>query len=361
MRISSLSPTRQITTKDVALAAGVNRASVSVVLNGARSNSGVSDETRRRITEVAEQLGYKRNGSAANMARGKFGCVGLLLSTKPNVSTLPPALWEGAHDELAEHNIHLSMFRVPDEELTSPTWMPKVLREWMADGLIVDYTHEAPAHLARALESNELPAVWFNTLRDFDCVRPDDYGAGQLAAQHLLELGHRRIAYLDFSHPEADHANFGADSSFHYSSFHRYRAICDEMKKFGQQPLLCARRAGDTDESIEERRFGYALELLERDKPTAIIAYGRSEVALLAARDLGLSVPEDLSIVNFGHPNSRPLERKVTCVSPPDTECGRELVRQLLAKIQNPSAQTPVKTLPFVLHPRETSAPAPTL
>ena len=361
MTSSTLSPSRPITTKDVALAAGVNRASVSVVLNGARSNSGVSEAMRRKIMETAEQLGYRRNGSAANMARGRFGCVALLLSTKPNVSALPQMVWENIHDELALHGIHLSLFRLPDAAMTDEALIPKCLTEWMADGLIVDYAYEVPQKLNRLIEDNRLPAIWFNTLRDYDCVRPDDYNAGQLAARHLLELGHRRIAYMDFSHYERDFPDFGARSGQHYSTFHRYRALCEQMKPFGATPLLCARRGDDDDFNIHQRRLGHITQLLREQRPSAVITYGGANLPLLAARDLGLKVPDQLSVVDFDQAQSRPAERLTTSVAPPESLCGRELVQQLLRKIADPSAQLPCVTLPFRLHQGETSGPPATL
>ena len=351
---------RLVTTNDVALAAGVPRASVSVVLNGARSSSKVSEEKRQRILDAAEQLGYRRNGSAANMARGKFGCVALLLSTRPNVSTLPQPVWEGIHDELALHGLHLSLFRLPDADITDETLIPKCLTEWMADGLIVDYTHEIPAKLGALIEDNRLPAIWFNTLRDDDCVRPDDYGAGVMAAEHLLELGHRRIAYIDFSRQESDFADFGKTSAEHYSTFHRYRGVCDAMREFGVAPSVCARRAGDNDDNIEARRYGYLLELLQKTRPSAIVTYSRPELPLLAARDLGLSVPAQLSVVDFALDKARVLEHEMSSVIHPQSESGRQLVRQLLRKINDPSVLLPPHLLPFEFTLGQTTGPAPT-
>src|SRR5688572_11482874 len=117
MTVSETSPkirTRRrqnlITLKDVALQAGVSQMTASVVLNGSKPGVPVADDTRQRVLRAAEELGYQTNGAAKAIATGKFGCVALLLSTQPHVSTLPQRVLEGIHDALAERDMHLSLF-----------------------------------------------------------------------------------------------------------------------------------------------------------------------------------------------------------------------------------------------------------
>jgi DNA-binding LacI/PurR family transcriptional regulator len=86
---------RRVTVKDVALHAGVQHASVCVVLNGAKSNTHVSEAARQRILVAAEELGYKRNGSMTAARTGRFDCAALLLSTDEFRSNLPQRMWDG--------------------------------------------------------------------------------------------------------------------------------------------------------------------------------------------------------------------------------------------------------------------------
>jgi DNA-binding LacI/PurR family transcriptional regulator len=105
------------------------------------------------------------------MRTGSFGCVALLLSTRQFHSALPIGLMEGIHDGLAERNLHLTFARVPDEKLTDEQEVPKFLREWMADGMIVNYTHDFPVRLLTLINEHEMPSIWTNAKLDADCVR----------------------------------------------------------------------------------------------------------------------------------------------------------------------------------------------
>lgn len=80
---------KTITMKDVARCAGVHHSSVLVVLNGSRSTAGISSITRQRILDAAEELGYRRNGSAHTIRTGRFGSAALLLSPKRSHSYTP--------------------------------------------------------------------------------------------------------------------------------------------------------------------------------------------------------------------------------------------------------------------------------
>lgn len=142
------SSARPVTLKDVAARAGVGAMSVSAVLNGGgRGTRYVSDEARQRIEDAARELGYRRNGSAANIRNGRFGAVALLLSTEEIRSYVTSSLLAAIHDELAARDTHLVVTRIPDKDLIDSAFVPKILRELMVDGLIINYIERIPAHL----------------------------------------------------------------------------------------------------------------------------------------------------------------------------------------------------------------------
>jgi DNA-binding LacI/PurR family transcriptional regulator len=199
--IKDSSASKRVTVKDVAARAGVGHPSVSVVLNGAKSGMHVAPATRQRILEAAAELDYRPNTSARAMKTGRFGCIGLLTSTEPRRYGVQAELQHGIHDELATHDLNLMLVQAPDASLTDEAVVPRLLREWMVDGLLIGYNVCVPPQMAEIIHRHHIPSVWLNAEQEFDSVRPDDEGGTYAATQHLLQLGHRRIAYVSIARP----------------------------------------------------------------------------------------------------------------------------------------------------------------
>ena len=342
-----------VTQKQIAAQLGVSNQLVSYALNGTGT---VSEAMRERIMVTAQQMGYQPNGVARAMKSGRFGCVAMLLSTRPYNSTLPMEVLEGIHDELAAQDYHLSFFRLPDQQLTDAEKMPKILREWMADGMIVDYTHAVPTRLIELVDANRMPAVWFNTLREFDCVRPDDYGAGRAITRRLIEMGHRRVLYVD----HMPHGQRREGYAVHYSVAERARGYRDEMAAHDLEPRCCL---GEPLASYEKRNalLKPALrQMMRHERPTAVIAQGgfSLQCAYAIAAENSWRVPTDLSIASFSqtdHLEYATIEQ--TLMAQQLAPMGRELVKMLLQKIETPSLKLPTRTLPFVFVPGTSVAP----
>ena len=336
-----------VTMNDIARKVGVSRAAVSRVLNPrqtTRASIRVSEDTRRRVLAAAEEMRYRPNTSAIAVRTGRFGCAALLLSTVANQSTLPRGLLDGIHDALAERNLHLVLARVPDERLTDDAAVPKFLREWMADGLIINYTHNFPAQLRELIRRHRLPFVWTNAKLDADCVHPDDLGAAQAATERLLRLGHRRIAYVSYT------------ESAHYSAIDREAGCAQAMRAAG----LTLRAIRKVPLATSERIACSAQWLAGPDRPTAAVTYGVKEALPIAAaaRSLGLRTPRDLSLVTFDtEPAEDPATGLVftTCVLP-EYGMGQAAVEMLLEKIEDPARALPPRSLPLTLS-GGTSAP----
>jgi LacI family transcriptional regulator len=336
---------KRVTVKDVAALAGVGHPSVSVVLNGARSGMHVAPATRQRILQAAEDLGYRPNTSARAMKTGRFGCVGLLTSTEPKRSNIQLEMQRGIHDELAAHDLHLMLVQAPDASLTDEAAVPRLLREWMVDGLLIGYNVGVPSQMAEIINQHHIPSVWLNADQEFDCVRPDDENGTYAATKHLLQLGHRRIAYISIARP------------VHYSVAARERGYLPGDEEAGLAPQV---HEEDLEFPDARNTKLCAVGLLSM-RPTAMLFYGGESAVLTfyAAQQMGLRVPEDLSLVSTGEtrlPASTPQSTRLLI---PFYEIGRESVRQLLRKIENPSEVLPAQTLPLALVPGETCAPAP--
>ena len=335
--------------QDIAARAGVSQATVSLVLNDRQTGVRIGDATRQRVLEVAQEMGYRPHASAIAMRTGRSGCVALLLSTVDYRSTLPRGLLDGIDDALAERDLHLVVARLPDEKLISEGFVPKILRQWTADGLLIDYTDHIPPRFLEIIAGQQVPAIWLNAQLPGDCVYPDDVEAGARTARHLWKLGHRRIAWVDFSHRDIP--------GEHYSGRSRREGARQVLRH--KKLDFCAALDAHVP---QERRMAALSEMLKgANRPTAILTYGPedAQAAILAAAQGNLQVPRDLSLLTFG-----PLGRHLgfltlTTALVPEWQTGAAGVARLLEKIAEPQrALAPLK-IEFGWQEGATCAPPP--
>jgi len=342
---TSTSPSSRVTLKDVAARAGVGAMSASVVLNGGAENVRVSPDTRQRILEAAQELGYKRNGSASQLKTGRFGSATLVLSTRPYHSSLLDGVLEAVHDELSANGLHLNIVRLPDDKLTDAEFVPHMLRQWNSDGLLLDYTHDVPAPLVALVERHRIPSVWMNVWREHDCARPDDEGAGRIATERLLDMGHRHVLYVTNSLNRKEHYSIAARRRGHEAALHAA----------GLAPSIF-------EANIEEaaQTFAKAQVLLAgSERPTAIMGYDPRHVLPFwqAAAIQRLSVPDELSLISFGPSLVEAFGQTFTQWRVPTQAMSRAAVQLLLHKIAQPDDLLPTRLIPFELQPGHTCAP----
>lgn len=326
-----------VTIKEIAAAAGVSWQTVSFVVRG---KGRISEATRRKVQDAAERLGYRPNGAARAYRTGRFGCAALVLGHSDERSDLPLGLLHGIQDALARNDLHLTVARLPDAELTRSGFVPKVLRENFADGMLINYTHDIPDAMLALIEGSRAPAIWLNTNLPHDCVHPDDEAAAHRLTGHLLALGHRRIAYVK------------TDASPHYSTVERRSGYERAMAEAGL-PLL------STDRSVpaSEQTALFDAILSSPDRPTALIVRPEdiATVAYLAARR-NVRIPQDLSLACIAGAAQRFAGMEVTAVIVPSDDEGAAAVAMLLAKIEAPETVLPARRIPFHFAEGETCA-----
>ena len=216
------------------------------------------------------------------------------------------------------------------------------------DGLLIDYTDHIPPRLREALAASGLPAVWLNVKREADCVYPDDFGAGKTIGEHLIDAGHRRIAYVDVTHDRGD-------PDLHYSVRDRLAGVRNAANKaeFEVETLFF--------KSFSVSQLLAALGALwEREAPiTAIVGYGEQDFELIwrAALESGRRVPNDVSVAIFCDIREVPLLGfDVTRREVPREVEGQRAVQLLLQKIGAAHHKTPPQPVPFELLAGETVA-----
>jgi DNA-binding LacI/PurR family transcriptional regulator len=288
---------KRVTLAQVAEAAGVSVYTTSRILNsGVRNIYPKAAQRAEHIRQVARRLGYLPNAAASAVARGRFNCAAVLESTQDHRSSFfGGAMLDGIHDALAERDMHVLVAKMPDAKLVSDEFMPKILRELMADGLLLNYFCDIPPRMQELIDIQSLPAVWINSRQKADCVYPDDFDAACRATRHLLELGHRKIAYAATRNTWTPQQ--GGEPA-HYSLADRLNGYTQTMRNAGLPTQLASpsQQLGGRERLVHFQNY-----LDQADRPTAVICYdwGTADSLLHAALTKGLSVPGDLSLIAF--------------------------------------------------------------
>ncbi len=239
------------TVKAIAEKAGVHYTTVSRVIRGDQKGAWASGRKRaQRIHKIAEEMGYRPNTAARAMVRGRLGCVGLLVSAEHSGrSTLPPEMLRGISGQLERQRMQLAITSYCEENDQHPDPLPQMLREINCDGLIIDYTKSIPQSMVETIERHRISSIWLNTKRPADCVYPDDIAGGRLATQTLIDLKHRRIAYLTYS--------WQRDQEPHYSEIDRYEGYAATMTEWSNgQILWMGGSGGEGFDSVDEGDAG---------------------------------------------------------------------------------------------------------
>ena len=331
-----------VTLDDIATSVGVSRVTVSRALNG---TGRMADATRQRVIETARKLNYRPNAVARATRTGRIGCVALLMSSEIKRSHLLGNTMRTLHDCLAKAHYHLNVTYLPDEQLDDAELVPKVLREQLAEGLLINYSEEAPEYLRQHVAASDDPALWINVKRPADAVHPDDYAAGRTLTRKMLEAGHTRVAYVDFSHDMSK-------PGLHYSALDRYAGYCDAMRSAGLAPRRVGDRRLRTHDLYERCR---AL-LGGPDRPTALVSYSQTPAVLATAMQLGLDLPRDLSYATVADAVITQWPVAITsCITQAD-RYGSEIGNMMLQKLQSPQTVLPTRTVPFKFYPGESIA-----
>ncbi len=309
---------------------GLSLPTVWQILSG--RDARYAEATKQRVLAAAAELGFRPNQAAKSLSEGRFGAVALLMGTLGYRSEVPAGMLGGIQDALDKDDRHLVFSRIDDERIRAGTRLPKILRQQLCDGILVNFTMHVPGGLEPLLKRLGIPAVWLNCKRARNAVHPDDYAAGASAADALLAQGHRHVVVAT-SHETP-----------HYSWHDRRDGACEAL------------RAGSARVTVIDHQDGHRAwcarlhELLRSDqRPTAIIGYRPIAVlpALSLAAELGLSVPDDLSLVTFDDQAPTGYDRLISCLPIPAAAEGRAAVAMLDRCIATPGHRCARVAVPF--------------
>ena len=334
---------------DVARLAGVSRATVSYVLNGVgEGRVAISDETRQRVLEAIEELGYEPDARAQALRSGNTNTIALIIPDlrNPHFGEYATGVEEAAR--AAGYHLLLSSTSLNSEYAVD---MFKDLARRRFDGLIIATafileSSEAQTTLAQ-IRQRGLPIVEMSENYGVDSVSADYQEATRDVMSYLMSVGHRRIGFI-----------YGVGGQEH--GLDRLQPYLDSLSAANipfEEGLLA--RCGPT---IED---GYqaAMKLLSLNhRPTALITINDllAMSVVRAAADLGLRIPEDLSLVGFDNILlSNYLVPRLTTVTKDAPALGRKAFELLLARIQNPDLPRQQFHSSARLIIRESTGPAP--
>jgi DNA-binding LacI/PurR family transcriptional regulator len=331
---------------DVARAAGVSRTTVSNAFN---RPDQLSAELRERVLATARELGYAGPNPMARMLRtGRAGAIGVVFSDRLTYAVTDPAavaFLQGIALVCEQEEAALLILSAIDEDAAR-----RVVRQAAVDGFII-YCLATETGVIHAMLERGQPVVAVDEpgFVDGPGVGIDDRAGARQAAEHLVGLGHRRIAIISME-TRPDGYIGPLDAARRAGSVY---AVTDD-RLAGYEDGLAAAGLDPAALRIEERpcnspRAAHeaALVLLaERPRPTAILAMSDQFAlgALEAAQGLGLRVPEDLSVVGFDDiPNAARSNPPLTTVHQPLVEKGRIAAELLFGRREGSSIVLPTR------------------
>jgi DNA-binding LacI/PurR family transcriptional regulator len=320
------------TLSEVAKRARVTSATVSNVL---RNRGRVGEETRQRVLKAVEALNYRPHLAARALAEGRAPTIALMVSSIANPFYPEFAL---AVERAARSSGHFVIICNTNEDPSAGRAYLEQIAGTLSEGVLVMNANLDFADLHKT-ETRGVPVVLCMWERPDDppglpCVAVDFRLAGELAAAHLIELGHKRIGAIVGSKPSGIHAA-------------RYEGFVQALRAAGlKMPARNVRHAPDTIQG----GYAFARELLERD-PSITAIFATNDLPALgtmhAAADLGRDVPRDLSVIGItdiqlAHQSRPPL----TTVAVPTVEAAELAVSLLRELIEDLSRKGDVRRKP---------------
>lgn len=329
-------PAGAVTLEQVAQAAGVSPSTVSRILNG---TAGVSPAKQAAVQAAIERLGFRPNPVARGLAGGRTYSIGVLTQT---ISS--PFYGEALHgiEDTLEREGYIPMFVSGHWQESEERKAVELLLTRRVDGLIVLAGRMSGPALQACAQGVPLVLVGGTVQGSRTvCLNFDNRAGGLLATRHLIELGHRRIAFI------------GGDSA-HDDALERERGYRDALLEAGLTIEPALLQAGDYSEASG---LMAVQRLLDGGVPFTAVFAANDQMAIGAALGLyrrNLRVPDDVSLVGFDDlAPARFAIPPLTTIRQSVYEMGCESARAMLALLQGREPQ--VDMPPPALVPRESS------
>ena len=328
----------RVTAKQVAHHARVSPTTVSLVLNDV-VGAGISEETRERVRAAATELGYVASAAARTLVSGRSDTVGLVINHTEllRVDAFIPQLLYGLEQVARAHGLHVRVEGM--EAVPGPDPYAQLFRARHIDGLVVLDPRHSEEGLARLIGEG-YPIVTMGAVQGADSYRvtSDNVGGMQTLTEHLLRMGHERIAHLTFS-----------PTGF----------VGTDQRLDGYRRALQAAGVPYDDALIENVGYSAASaaaamqRLLDRGVPFSAVTCGNDTVAIGAMAALtaaGRRIPDDVAVVGFDDiPTAAYLNPPLTTMRTDPVASGRIAMTMLTQLITGHTPEQRVVEMPTTL------------
>ncbi|MHB2155218.1 LacI family DNA-binding transcriptional regulator [Calditrichota bacterium GD2] len=323
----------KITIHDVARRAGVSTATVSLVLHNKRK---ISEETRKRVLKAIQELNYHPSQVARGLVLKQTGNIGFVLTEDHFLRTEPfyTRIFLGTEFEARDSNYFVLLSTIPND-FFDDTPLPRFVMQQNVDGIII--AGKVPLKFLDRLSSYNFPLVfvdYYPPRGTYSAVLIDNIRGGMIATDHLIELGHQKIAFIggDLQHPSISERYLG------------YKLALEKHSLAYDADLVV------TGEQSTSKENGYRAVCALLDKKTEFTAlFACNDAMAMGAMEClkkrGIKIPEQVSIVGFDDIEQDAfLDPPLTTIAVPKPELGIEAMK-LIQDILNKNIRTNKKVL----------------
>ncbi len=325
------------TIKDVAKTANVSTATVSLVIN---NHKRISPETKLKVNKAIEELNYHPFRSARGLVSQTTGNIGFILTEDHFLRSEPfyTRIFLGTEFAARENELYILLTTAPADFKTGDK-LPRFVLERNVDGIII--AGKVPCDLITSLEKYNLPLVFIDYYPEnnkYSEVLIDNISGGKKAVQHLIKLGHEKIAYIagDIQHPSIR------------DRFQGYKLALEERGLAYDSTYYVI----DEENPARENGYNAAKKLLNKNKNiTAIFACNDAMAigVMQYLRENKISIPGNISLIGFDNVEADlSLDPTLSTISVEKTDMGIEAIRLMAEILKNK-----VKSIKKVLVPVE--------
>lgn len=324
---------KRVNLSDIAKVIGISKMAVSLAL---REDRSISRETIDKVKEVAKQLGYTPNRLAQGLSSGRSSSIAVIVGGS-FYDSYHEQFIRGALPHAIERGYTLSV-GITDKDKLNESELIEKFRHMMVDGFLVFHSLDDAPY--RKLTKQGVPYVLYTKYFEqlsCDYVVGDDFSGGYAMTEHLLGLGHRRVAYL--------YDEGLAESS---EIINRKKGYQQAMSDAGlsSDHQTCIPFATDFDPaSLSSRNTLFTRLFQSEDRPTALFVCNdlTASCVYLLLKRLGLRIPEDVSVGGYeGVFIGQIMDPPLTTVETPIREMGRRACQILIDKIEGTASSAEV-------------------
>jgi len=335
---------RRPTQEDVAKLAGVSQSAVSQVLT--QSDSAIPEETRKRILDAVDQLGYVPNKLAQSLRTRKTFTIASII---PDITNpFYPAFQRGIQSVTSAHNYDLIVYDTEEKEENEIRSLRSLERAGV-DGSIVVLWHLDAEHLKPLIEQNIPVVIWRGRPRieenpNLDTIYVDNVSMAKTSVSYLIEKGHTRIGMIAGLEDTPPRQN-------------RINGFCEALTEHNLPLDDVLIQGGDFTESGGYQGMKKLLTLKQR--PTAVFTANDLMAlgAMMAIREVNLLIPEDIALIGIDDiPAAKLVHPSLTTINQMQENIGRRAAEMLFERINGSAPDRPrLEEMPFELIVRESA------